>query len=109
MNPRKTLILIMVLAVALPMLAQASGEGLFVAKCANCHGKDGSGKTAYGEKYKIPDLRSGQVQYMTDQEIFDCIATGKSHKVYPHSFSMRGMTSTEINSLVKFIRNIEKK
>lgn len=105
----RVLLLILFCAITSAGFTQASGESLFNNKCANCHAKDGSGKTAFAEKAKVPDLRSGQVQFMTDQEIYDCIATGKNHKAYPHSFAMRGMSAQEINSLVKYIRQIEKK
>jgi mono/diheme cytochrome c family protein len=46
--------------------AQETGESLFKGKCAMCHGADGAGKTMMGEKLKIPDLHSFDVQKKPD-------------------------------------------
>jgi mono/diheme cytochrome c family protein len=51
--------------------------GDFKAKCAACHGQDGSGNTPAGKNMKVKDLRSGEVQGMSDGDIFNAIANGK--------------------------------
>lgn len=106
----RTLILLSLIAVFFPvfLLAQASGDALFDAKCATCHGKDGAGKTAFAQKARIPNLGSPEVQSMSDHDIYDSIARGSKHKAYPHAFALRGMTQGEIESLVKRIREFGK-
>jgi mono/diheme cytochrome c family protein len=56
---------------------QKSAEDVYLDKCAVCHAKDGSGNTAKGRKVKAKDLRSAEVQKMSDKELTDAIAKGK--------------------------------
>jgi cytochrome c6 len=56
---------------------QQSAEDVYLDKCAVCHAKDGSGNTAKGRKVKAKDLRSAEVQKMSDAELTDAIANGK--------------------------------
>ena len=80
-------------------------KALYVKKCANCHGLDGSGNTAKGKEYKLKDFRSPEVQKMTDQQIFDLISNGKG--------KMTGLGKTlskeEIQSLAAYTRELSKK
>jgi len=54
-----------------------TGENIFRAKCAVCHGLDGGGQTANGKKLKVPDLRSDRVQHHDDDELLDIVTNGK--------------------------------
>ena len=60
---------------------------------------------------KIQDLRSAEVQRLSDTELFDAIATGATtkSKEYPHAFLARGLTRSEIKSVVAFVRTLGKK
>lgn len=49
----------------------------FKGKCASCHGLDGSGNTAFGKKENIRNLRSAEVQGMSDAQLYEVIAKGK--------------------------------
>ena len=93
-----------VLFACITVRAQESGEALFKAKCAMCHGPDGSGKTTMGQALKIPDLHSDQVQKMTDAELKDVIAKGKN--------KMPGyegkLNKEQIEKLVAYIRALVK-
>ncbi len=93
----------------LPVRAWAQAEDLFKAQCSSCHGMDGSGSTPAGRKLGVADLRSQQVQSLTDQKLFDTIAYGIKHKQYPHAFAKRGMTEKQIADLVVLIRKLPKK
>jgi cytochrome c6 len=58
--------------------AQAkSAQDVYLDKCSVCHGKDGSGNTAKGKKLKAKDLRSAEIQKMSDADLLDAIANGK--------------------------------
>jgi len=50
----------------------------FVARCASCHGVDGSGATKIGQNIypKVPDLRSPQTQDLSDGQIHYIIENG---------------------------------
>jgi len=52
-------------------------KDVYLDKCAVCHGKDGSGKTAKGKKLKVRDLRSPDVQKLSEAEMIDIVAKGK--------------------------------
>jgi len=85
--------------------AQETGESLFKGKCAMCHGADGAGKTMMGEKLKIPDLHSFDVQKKSDADLTGTIAKGKDRMP-----AYEGKLSKEqIDLLVGFIRELGKK
>ena len=94
------------IVLALPALAQDEAEALFKARCARCHGIDGSSKTDAGKKMGIPDLRSPKVQRLSDAELFETIAHGKDHRNYPHVFSELGLSDQQVKSLVKHLRTL---
>ena len=49
----------------------------FKAKCAACHGLDGSGNTAYGKKENLRDLRSAEVKGLSEAQVYEIIAKGR--------------------------------
>ena len=63
--------------------SQAAGEPVgdgaetFKAKCASCHGADGTGQTAVGKAMKLRDLTSADVQAQTDDQLLEIVAKGK--------------------------------
>ena len=57
--------------------AAADAAHTYKAKCASCHGADGGGATAAGKAMKLRDLRSPEVQKLTDAELLAFIAKGK--------------------------------
>ena len=86
-------------------LAAASGEDTFKAKCAMCHGQDGSGNTPMGKRTKLRDLRSAEVQKETDDDLASTIKNGKS----PMPAYGKTLSAKEIQDLVAYIRSIAKK
>lgn len=66
---------------ALPKSSAAIPEGdaqaVYLDKCAVCHGKDGSGNTAKGRKLKVKDLRSPEVQKLSEAEMIEIVEKGK--------------------------------
>ena len=54
------------------------GRELFLARCSNCHGIDGSGVTPIGRGLypRVPDLRSPETQSLSDGEIHYIIQNG---------------------------------
>jgi cytochrome c6 len=98
-------LLVTALVLAWPAAAAEDGGALFKSKCAMCHGPDGSGKTMMGEKLKIPDLHSADVQKKSDADLRALITKGKD--------KMPGyegkLTKEQIDALVAFIRGLGKK
>lgn len=92
--------------IAWPMASRADeAADLFKTKCAMCHGADGSGKTAMGEKMKIRDLHSAEVQKQTDEQLHTIIAKGKE-KMPAYEAKL---SKEQIDKLVAHIRVFGKK
>jgi mono/diheme cytochrome c family protein len=86
--------------------ASAQAEQKYQAQCSSCHGMDGSGSTPAGKKMGAADLRSQEVQSLSDQELFNTIAYGFKHKQYPHAFLRRGLTEKQVADIVVYIRKL---
>jgi len=95
----------LVLFFCLPASAQETGETLFKAKCAMCHGADGAGQTAMGKALKIPDLHSEDVQKRSDAELTEIISKGKN-KMPAYDTKLN---KEQITKLVACIRDLAKK
>lgn len=95
-----------VLVVVLPVFAAGpDGAALYKAKCALCHGADGSGQTPVGKSMKIPDLRSAEVKKQTDIELTKVISGGKG-KMPAYG---QKLTTAEIGSIIAYIRTLNSK
>jgi mono/diheme cytochrome c family protein len=81
------------------------GAALFKAKCAACHGQDGSGNTTMGKKAGLRDLGSAEVQKQTDAELTAIIAEGKGKPA--HAYKNKGVTDAQIAALVAHIRTLK--
>ena len=90
---------------SIPSQAQSSPATIFKAKCAQCHGNDGSANTVMGRDLKIKDLRSPEVQKRTDADLVDLITKGMA--TMP-AFKDK-LTTVEIRQQVAYIRQIAKK
>jgi cytochrome c551 len=93
------------LALPIASFAAAEGADLFKSKCAMCHGPDGAGKTMMGEKLKIPDLHSADVQKKTDADLKTIIAKGKD-KMPAYDAKL---SKEQIDKLVVYIRCLANK
>ena len=58
-------------------LPQKRAQDVYLDKCSVCHAKDGSGNTAKGRKVKAKDLRSAEIQKMTDADLIHDVGQGK--------------------------------
>ncbi len=94
-----------VLLLGLPAGAEETGESLFKGKCGMCHGPDGAGKTTMGEKLKISDLQSADVQKRSDADLKAIIIKGKD-KMPAYETKLN---KEQIDKLVAHIRDLAKK
>jgi mono/diheme cytochrome c family protein len=95
----------LILSLGSPARAQETGESLFKAKCAMCHGPDGAGKTTMGQTLKIPDLHSEDVQKLSDAELTQIVTKGKN-KMPAYEVKL---SKEQIAELVGFVRELAKK
>ena len=83
-----------------PMAAAQAAADTYKAKCAMCHGADGSGKAAMGTK----DLGSADIQKMSDADLTAAITNGKGKMP-----SYKGkLTDAQVKDLVGYIRTLKK-
>jgi mono/diheme cytochrome c family protein len=85
--------------------ARADAEATYKAKCAGCHGPDGSGTTAAGKAMKTRDLHDPDVQKETDAEWTEIISSGKN-KMPKYADKLK---DAEIKDLVVYVRTLSKK
>jgi mono/diheme cytochrome c family protein len=83
--------------------AAADAAAIFKSKCASCHGANGSGQTAVGKSMKLRDLRSAEIQGMSDDALFNVIAKGKG-KMPGYSKSLGDDTC---RALVAYVRSFK--
>ena len=92
-------LLSLVLALAMSPMAAADAKADYSAKCAACHGADGS-KSMMGAK----PLSGADVQGMSDADLNAAITNGKGKMP-----AYKGkLTDAQITDLVKYIRTLKK-
>jgi mono/diheme cytochrome c family protein len=93
------------LAIAIVPAAQGDAGATYKQKCTPCHAADGSGNNVMGKKLNIRDLRSPEVQKMSDAELTEIIAKGKD-KMPSYE---KTLNAADIAGLVGYIRSIAAK
>ena len=84
--------------------AADDAAALYKAKCAACHGADGSGNTAMGKAFKLRDLGSNEVQAQTDAQLIAITSDGKNKMP-----AYKGkLTDEQIKGIVGYIRTLKK-
>jgi mono/diheme cytochrome c family protein len=86
-------------------MPQQSPQDVYLDKCAVCHAKDGSGNTAKGKKVKAKDLRSPEVQKMTDAQLIDAVANGKGKDM---DAFQKELGADMVKQLVAYCRSLAK-
>ncbi len=79
------------------------GAALYKSKCASCHALDGSGNTPAGKAATLRDLRSAQVQALSDAQLTKVIGKGKG-KMPGYE---KGVGADGVKLLVAFIRSMK--
>lgn len=98
------MVFVVSIARANPAPDAAADSATFRAKCAMCHGPDGSGSEV-GKTMHVPDLRSPEVQKLPDTQLAQIISDGKGGMPpFKNSFSQ-----DQVHSLVAHIRSLRAK
>lgn len=89
---------------AMSALAQQPGEATYKAKCAMCHGADGTASTPVGRSMKLRSLKSDEDVKATDETLFKQTKEGVG--------KMQGyagkLTDAQIKDVVSYIRTLQK-
>jgi mono/diheme cytochrome c family protein len=101
----RTAVLALVSAsLAVPAMAQQAGEATYKAKCAMCHGADGTGNTPIGKNMKLRSFKSPEDIEATDADLFKQTKDGVG--------KMQGyagkLTDAQIQDVVTYIRTLQK-
>ena len=102
---KRTALVGLALALAIPTVAFAQGSGadIFKAKCAMCHGADGSASTGMGKTMGLKPLSSPEVQNMSDADLTALITNGKGKMP-----AYKGMLSdADIAAVVKYVKTLK--
>jgi cytochrome c6 len=95
--------LALVLAIPTIALAQGSGADTFKAKCAMCHGADGSASTGMGKSMGLKPLSSPEVQKMSDADLIALITNGKG-KMPAYKGKLSDADIAEVAKYVKTLK-----
>ncbi len=98
----KTLLLVASMAVASSAFA-ADGAAVFKAKCAMCHGADGSASTGMGKSMGLKPLSGADVQKMSDADLTALVNSGKGKMP-----AYKGkLSDDEIGAVVKYVKTLK--
>jgi mono/diheme cytochrome c family protein len=92
------------LSLAVPALAQQSGEAIYKSKCAMCHGVDGSANTPMGRNMKIRSLKSPEDIKASDATLFKQTKEGVGRMP---AYAGK-LTDAQIRAVVAHIRRLQK-
>lgn len=99
----KSLVLVASLALASSAFAGADGAAVFKAKCAMCHGADGSASTGMGKSMGLKPLSSPEVQQMSDADLTALVTNGKGKMP-----AYKGkLSDDEISAVVKYVKTLK--
>ena len=102
-------VFVLALGTHTPLLAspgpQKSVQDVYLDKCSVCHAKDGSGNTAKGRKVKAKDLRSAEIQKMSDADLIHDVGQGKGKDM--DGFE-KELGADMIKQLVAYCRSLAK-
>jgi mono/diheme cytochrome c family protein len=88
-----------------PVRSQDSGEKIYKAKCAGCHGPDGSGNTPAGKATKARDICGEEAKKVTDAEWTETVVRGKN-KMPAYD---KKLSEAEIKGVIAYMRSLCKK
>ena len=100
----KATLLVSVLFLATAAFADDAAT-LYKAKCAMCHGADGTGNTPAGKKVGARDFHAPEVMKQTDEQLLETTKNGKN-KMPAYKDKLK---DDELKSLVAYVRELGKK
>jgi mono/diheme cytochrome c family protein len=91
-------------SLAVPIIAQQTGDATYKAKCAMCHGADGTGNTPIGKNMKIRSFKSPE-----DIKATDAVLAKQTKEGVGKMQGYAGkLTDAQIQDVVTYIRTLQK-
>lgn len=78
----------------------SAGATIFKTKCILCHGADGTGNTPLGKQLQAANLRSKEVQKLSDEELHKVVHDGQAN-MPPFG---EQLTDDEIDQVIQYVR-----
>ena len=85
--------------------APPTAQDVYLDKCSVCHGQDGAGNTAKGRKLKVKNVRSPEVQKISEAEMIDIVAKGKGKDMDGYA---KELGDDMVKQLVEYYRSLAK-
>ncbi len=102
------LLLAMLSLSAYKSFAADAGGALYRERCAQCHGKNGAGRTGK----KAPSLVSAKVRKMSDDDLRAVISqrtNGEMEKDSAHTLLKKRLTADQVGEIAGYIREMQSK
>jgi mono/diheme cytochrome c family protein len=82
-----------------------AGQAVYDKSCKSCHGPDGTANAAVAKMMKVDmkDLKSAEVQAMSDDDLKKLIADGKG-KMKP----VKAVSGAAVENVVAYVRSLKK-
>lgn len=90
--------------VTVPAIAQEGGAAIYKAKCAMCHGVDGTGNTPVGKSMKVRSFKSDEDVKASDAALIKDTKDGVG-KMPAYAGKL---TDAQIQEVVAYIRTLQK-
>ena len=100
---RAAALILLAASIAAPVFAQSAGEATYKAKCAMCHGPDGTAATPVGKMMKVPSFKDPAVKAASEASL---IAITKDGKGKMPSYNGK-LTDAQIKEVVSYIRTLQ--
>jgi mono/diheme cytochrome c family protein len=104
LNLKNAAILCLAAGIATPVLAEGAGADIYKAKCAMCHGVDGTSNTPAGKAMKATSFKDPAVAKASEAELIGAVNNGKN-KMPAYAGKL---TDDQIKSVVGYIRTLQK-
>jgi cytochrome c6 len=101
---RTAALFLLAATMAAPVFAQSAGADTYKAKCAMCHGPDGTAATPMGKMMKVPSFKDPAEAGASEATL---IASTKNGKGKMPAYNGK-LTDAQIKDVVSYIRTLQK-
>jgi len=101
---RTAAMILLAASIAAPAFAQSAGADTYKAKCAMCHGPDGTAATPMGKMMKIPSFKDPSVLKQSEADLTAITKNGKG-KMPAYNGKL---SDGQIKEVVSYIRTLQK-
>jgi cytochrome c6 len=101
---RAAAMILLAASIAAPAIAQSAGADTYKAKCAMCHGPDGTAATPVAKAMKIASFKDPAMVKAPDAQFIASIKDGKG-KMKGYSGQL---SDAQIKEVVSYIRTLQK-